>query len=217
MPSAMVLPEALLWLLAKSIYRPLVSLHHHSPQNHPGNDIYARILNSFADVIMVWHAYQLNPRDFMEDCIRYGKNKFWRAGFPWKEVNACIDNETFEFRGSKEAIQNFESMTSHSWDSFGEDNTLQMRCPKCANTHTIPWTQWGRGDAWVPSFASPGKLEGEKVAGGLADSTFSVSVQCGIVFDHELLKTQRFRKDVIALRSRDIPMPGTILNIEGSC
>jgi len=173
------------------------------------------LADTFADVIMVWHAYQLNPRDFLEDCIRYGKLKFWRAGFPWAEVNACIDNETFEFTGSKDAIQNFEQMTGENWDSLGDDLLYQMRCPKCASTHAVPWTSWGKDSAWITPSGSRGKLAGELESAGLADKTFGVSVPCGIVFDHELLKTQKFRRDIVALRSRNIPLPGTILNIDG--
>ncbi len=81
--------------------------------------------------------------DFLEDCIRYGKLDFWRIGFPWAEINACIDNETFDFIGSQEAIQNFETMTGQSWDSLSEDNIIEIRCPKCASTYAVPWPDLG--------------------------------------------------------------------------
>jgi hypothetical protein len=155
--------------------------------------------------------------DFLEDCIRYGKLDFWRTGFPWAEINACIDNETFEFIGSQEAIQNFETMTGQSWDSLSEDNIIEIRCPKCASTHAVPWTDWGKESAWITNSASRSKFIGETEAAGYADKPFGVAVDCGIFFDHELFKTQNFRRDLVALRSKDIPMPCTILNIDGSC
>ena len=35
------------------------------------------------DVLMVWHAYMLNPRCFLEDCFRLGLMDFWMTGLPW--------------------------------------------------------------------------------------------------------------------------------------
>ena len=66
---------------------------------------------------MVWHAYQLNPRDFLEDCIRHGKMGFWRAGLPWSAIDACISNEMFEFEAPIEAVKNFVGATGLPWNS----------------------------------------------------------------------------------------------------
>lgn len=38
------------------------------------------------DVLMVWHAYTLNPRHFFEDCLRAGKMDLWYTGLPWKAI-----------------------------------------------------------------------------------------------------------------------------------
>ncbi|OAX80360.1 hypothetical protein ACJ72_05311 [Emergomyces africanus] len=35
------------------------------------------------DVLMVWHAYMLNPRDFLEDCIRLAANFNLQTGLQW--------------------------------------------------------------------------------------------------------------------------------------
>lgn len=98
---------------------------------------------------MVWHAYLLNPRAFLEDCIRYGKTYFWRTDFPWAQVNACIDNGSFEFSETQNAIQNFEFSTDHPWSNLDEDDVVEMRCPLCDGTHEIEWTDWDRADAWT--------------------------------------------------------------------
>ncbi len=80
-----------------------------------------------------------------------------------------------------------------------------------------PGLIWGRESAWITNSATRSKLIGETEAAGYADKTFGVAVDCGIFFDHELFKTQKFRRDLVALQSKDVPMPGTILNIDGSC
>lgn len=50
------------------------------------------------DVLMVWHAYMLNPRAYLEDCIRHGRMAIWNVEMPWRVVAECIDSETFEYR-----------------------------------------------------------------------------------------------------------------------
>ena len=163
---------------------------------------------------MVWHAYQLNPRDFLEDCIRYGKLKFWRTGFPWAAVNSCINNDNFEFMATNQAIGLFESKTGHSWNNI-DDQNLCINCPSCSRPHTVPWTKWNSQTAWLSNPGNRGKLRGETEANGFADQKFMFTTPCGIVFDHDLLKTQKFRRDMEALLAKDVPMPGTILDIDG--
>lgn len=52
------------------------------------------------DVLMVWHAYMLNPRAYLEDCIRTGRMALWNVAVPWRLVAECIDSETFEYKGA---------------------------------------------------------------------------------------------------------------------
>ncbi|KAI7318221.1 hypothetical protein KC315_g10135 [Hortaea werneckii] len=49
------------------------------------------------DVLMVWHAYMLNPRAYLEDCLRNGRVRLWQTRFPWKAVDQRIDRETFAY------------------------------------------------------------------------------------------------------------------------
>ena len=163
---------------------------------------------------MVWHAYQLNPRDFLEDCIRYGKLKLWRTGFPWVAVDSCINNDNFDFMATKQAIGLFESKTGHSCNNI-DDQNLCINCPSCSRPHTVPWTKWNSQTAWLSNPGNRGKLRGETEANGFADQKFMFTTPCGIVFDHDLLKTQKFRRDMEALLAKDVPMPGTILDIDG--
>lgn len=163
---------------------------------------------------MVWHAYQLNPRDFFEDCLRYGKLKFWRTGLPWSAVNSCIENDTFEFMATNEAIQNFESRTGYPWNNIDQPD-LSIACPGCSNFHSVPWSGWNSASAWVAHFGSATILAGEGSAIGFADKNFCFKGPCSVVMNHELLKIEKFRHDIEALRRMDISLPGTILNLEG--
>lgn len=43
------------------------------------------------DVLMVWHSFMLNPRTYLEDCLRFGMMGLWKTGLPWKAVDAVID------------------------------------------------------------------------------------------------------------------------------
>lgn len=164
---------------------------------------------------MIWHAYQLNPRDFFEDCLRLGKMKFWRLGLPWAAINSCINNETFEFISSNEAIKYFEGLTGCTWDSRFDPPEAQVKCPNCNRVHGVPWTEWDLKSSWeMKSYAT--NLNGETEAKGFADKGFAYQSPCGTTIDHELLKTTKFRKDMEALRFHDIPMPGTLLDIKGT-
>ena len=41
------------------------------------------------DVLMVWHSHMLNPRAYLEDCLRNGQMHMWRTalcGKRWRTV-----------------------------------------------------------------------------------------------------------------------------------
>ena len=165
---------------------------------------------------MVWHAYMLNPRDFLEDCLRQGKMRFWRAGLPWAVINPCIDNITFEYRTSEAAMERFEDRTGYRWESLNDNPTAAIECPSCRRTLYVPRTKWDSQRAWTASSShKESGLHGELLAAGLADKKFEIQCQCGIVIDHDSLRTQKFRRDVRALSNLDVPMPGTILDDTG--
>ena len=168
------------------------------------------------DVIMVWHAYMLNPRDFLEDCLRQGKMRFWRAGLPWAVINSCIDNNTFEFRASDLAMERFEDKTGYRWDSLIDSPKATIDCPSCRRKLYVPRTGWDSPIAWTKtSSLKYAKFHGESEATGFSDKSFEVQCQCGIVTNHELLRVLKFRRDIQALRELDVPMPGTLLSETG--
>lgn len=164
----------------------------------------------------MWHAYQLNPRGFLEDCLRYGKMKFWRTGLPWEAINSCINNDTFQFTPSDRAISGFEKGTQFSWDSLHDSCDTKVLCPMCSHFSSVPWTKWNTKSAWVTeAYEGKQRYRGEAIGCGFADKNFSFQCPCGTVLDHELLRTQKFRKDIEALCFSDAPMPGTLLSIDG--
>lgn len=150
----------------------------------------------------------LNPRCFLEDCIRFGKMDFWVTGLPWNMINACIDNSTFDYTPSNEAMRAFEGITSLAWDNLHDGPEKAITCPKCQKTVNWMWT----------SQQSFSKTSGEIILYGVgyADRDFStVCLPCGLVINHDLLRVEKFRRDVQLLLKDDRPMPGTILSVEG--
>ena len=167
------------------------------------------------DVIMVWHAYQLNPRDFLEDCLRYGKMDFWRAGFPWATINSCIDNDTFEFKPTSKAVETWERNTGHAWDSLNDSKDARIRCPMCKIHVSAPWTGWTQRGMW--QYNTESVLVGDDLAIGFADRIlYSNCQKCKTLVRHDDLKLVKFRDDMEGLRKWDYPMPGTILSLDGT-
>lgn len=160
---------------------------------------------------MVWHSYMLNPRDFLEDCLRYGKMEFWRTGFPWAAIDSCIENDSLEYSASRKAQEVFEAETQCAWDSLKELPTTTVSCPNCKQRLTCPWTTCDK-----TFFQPSSETDWEALGDGLADKEFRlVCLSCEIVIYHEALRAQKFRRDLERLFLKDVPMPGTILSIKG--
>lgn len=150
----------------------------------------------------------LNPRACLEDCIRYGKIKLWRAGLPWVAINSRIDNDSLEYSGSGQAQAFFEAGSGLAWDSLNDPPTARVTCPGCKRKLSCPWTTCDE------SFFV-GSVGGE-VGHGFADQHFEYDCDtCRVTINHDVLRTQKFRKDLQQLLLKDIPMPGTILSLNG--
>ncbi|TID21286.1 hypothetical protein E2P81_ATG04572 [Venturia nashicola] len=159
------------------------------------------------DVLMVWHSYMLNPRCFFEDCFRYGKLDFFATGMPWPAIDPCIDNVTFEFKPSAQAVQNFETATGLCWSNLNDGMEKALSCPRCHSTISVPWTQgsmWTTGDKMAPG-------------NGYADGDFLVNCRaCDTKITHEYLRVTKFKDDVEAFtRPSDTPLSGTVLTKDG--
>lgn len=150
----------------------------------------------------------LNPRAFLEDCIRYGKIEFWRTGLPWDAVDSCINNDTLEYSGTEPARKFFETGSGLAWDSLNDPPNATVQCPKCSRKLSCPWTT-------CDDYLSVG-IAGEELDSGFAAKQFEVQCEmCNMTLDHGVLRVQKFRRDLQNLLLKDIPMPGTILGING--
>lgn len=156
---------------------------------------------------MVWHAHMLNPRAFLEDCIRQGKMSFWATGFPWEAINACIDDQAFTYDAGKTAANVFAWKTNLQWNSLEDMPCKLVDCPNCGHKNPAPWTD-GRltlplgqaFDYWT----------------GFADKNFRMyCAKCELRITHDSLRFQKFKVDAEDLLYEDIPMPGTYLNVLG--
>ncbi|CAK7221297.1 hypothetical protein SCUCBS95973_004446 [Sporothrix curviconia] len=161
------------------------------------------------DVWMVMHAHMLNPRAFLEDCIRYGARDIWAAGMPWAPVSEAIDNEQFQYRNvSDTAKASWTSLTGHAWDNVDDPPTKEVKCPACYKLTTAPWTTWGTG---VADGDNATELLGTGYGDG-GDGFEVVCKDCGFVIDRKALAVGKFVFNCLELIRGDKPMPGTILD-----
>lgn len=95
------------------------------------------------DVLMVWHAFMLNPRNYLEDCIRFGLKHLWASGMPWPAVNEAIDT-SFKYTVPEEGKETFCNMTGLSWNNADDPMSKTLYCPRCTQKLDIPWTTCAR-------------------------------------------------------------------------
>ncbi|KAH8813048.1 hypothetical protein F5884DRAFT_879283 [Xylogone sp. PMI_703] len=158
------------------------------------------------DVLMVWHAFMLNPRNYLEDCIRFGLKDLWATGLPWKAVNAVIDTN-FNYSPPVEAQTRFTEHVGLHWDNAKDSLTKTLPCPGCSAQLEVPWTTCGLSDK--PSAKELSELYGT----GYGDRDFSYACnKCGIEVTHPLLRVAKFRKETENLLLHNWPLGGTILS-----
>ena len=156
---------------------------------------------------MVWHSHMLNPRDYLEDCIRNGRMSTWKTGFPFEAVNNCINDRTLEYTVSAKSQELFEKQIQLSWDNLHDSPAKSLPCPRCNTLNPVPWTRGGIGESLQEAF---------KESTGYADRSFlATCTRCQGEIDHDRLRVAKFRKDLLALTQDNRPMPGTIFNLNG--
>jgi hypothetical protein len=159
------------------------------------------------DVLMILHSFMLNPRVFLEDCIRHGKLSLWHAGFPWALVNESIDNKTFDYRTSPEAVEAFTGRSSLHWDNLQGPTEKTISCANCAKPVQCLYTNSTSFDPFQPFETST----------GFADKSFEAICQsCSTKIVPESLRIRKFRSDMQDLLKYNIPMPGTLLSLNGN-
>lgn len=162
------------------------------------------------DVLMVWHAHMLNPRAYLEDCMRLSQHKIWQTEFPWELIHNAIDNETFEYTPSHYATRVFERSTRTQWYATFDTNLKTLSCPSCKAQITVPWTR-------PPAISTPEAIEAYLARDtGFAGKAFEeMCTKCHLVITHEKLRVAKFIKDAEDLLNHKRPLPGTVLNSLG--
>ncbi|KAF2680272.1 hypothetical protein K458DRAFT_434395 [Lentithecium fluviatile CBS 122367] len=144
------------------------------------------------DVLMVWHSYLLNPRTYLEDCIRHSKHTLWQTPFPWKYIFDAIDG------------------SSIAWDWRDDDRAKTVKCPGCCSNVRVPYT---RADVTDGPEVIDAYLSYDT---GYAGQAFQETCQrCGLIITHEKLRVGKFIADANDLLIHQQPLPGTILNSLG--
>ncbi|KFZ11634.1 hypothetical protein V501_04638 [Pseudogymnoascus sp. VKM F-4519 (FW-2642)] len=161
------------------------------------------------DVLMVWHSFMLNPRNYLEDCMRFGLRDTWYAGMPWKAVNDSI-NDSFYYEVTDAAKTKWISSTSRPWSNLDEASVKSLKCPRCSTLQSIPWTTASMGESarhnWDMKYVGHGYAEGDLLA------TCPV---CNLNITHDILRVTKFKRDAEDLLRSDYPMGGTIVPGKG--
>ena len=158
---------------------------------------------------MVLHSFMLNPRNFLADCIRYGKMGIWSRGMPWSVINEVIDNDTFAYRPSDNAQKAFTAATGAPWDNLQESPYTVVKCDMCKTTLNINWTTCGDADLGISVAEILEKGQ------GYADAEFLVRCNCGLWINHDYLRSSKFVRDVQKVMVKGVPMPGGYLSTKG--
>ncbi|OJZ86593.1 hypothetical protein ASPFODRAFT_187986 [Aspergillus luchuensis CBS 106.47] len=96
------------------------------------------------DVMIMWHAYMLQPVIYEDDCSRLDVPHMRRVLFPWKEVVNAIDIKTTEYCMPSAARDFFEKTSGQSADLLEElcnethPLVYHRNCPYCHTTRNLP-------------------------------------------------------------------------------
>ena len=158
------------------------------------------------DVLLVWHTHMLNPRNYLEDCLRFGHGSLWAAGLPWLIVNHAI-NDRFEYTVSEATVANWTQKTGKAWANENDAMVKVTKCPACTYSHELPWTTSGQAED-SKGVRRPG-IVGEGFGDGRLNWQCTI---CNITINHDVLRLAKFQRDVRNLINNDWPMPGTVIH-----
>ncbi|KAG8630990.1 hypothetical protein KVT40_000130 [Elsinoe batatas] len=169
------------------------------------------------DVLMVWHVYMLNPRAYLEDCLRENRMRLYHTEMPWEAINTAIDDQTFDYCSTDAARAFYAHLGGTSWDNESEQSEKIVSCPKCRMSNGVPWHEDGQHAKFSPTRYFKANFEHWANAGtGYADKGFSrCCIYCGFVMNHENLVVGKFLRHLRLLREEDVALPGTFLGNQG--
>ena len=164
----------------------------------------------------------LNPRNYLEDCIRFDLKDLWATGLPWPAVNAAIDTG-FNYSVPDAGKAAFVEQTGLNWTNEGDSLTKTLLCPRCNQQLNIPWTTSGQNEKLsykeyvITSDCTNYRLTAARIIDmdgtGYGDRSLShICHKCGGEINHEFLRVAKFKKETENLILKDWPLGGTILN-----
>ncbi|KAI6008032.1 hypothetical protein EDC04DRAFT_2777713 [Pisolithus marmoratus] len=147
------------------------------------------------DVVMVWHAYLLNPSWYAEDTFRIPAletlAKYNRI------LTVCLDCPILLTTTIPHAVrvQTWETRTGTPYDSFEAMSVLTQKpvvCPKCNRTYDV---------AFVDSFGK-----------GYAQSSFKIYCSCGLLITKDDLGMAKFLRNLVETQDPGKYFAGTLHN-----
>ncbi|GIZ48037.1 hypothetical protein CKM354_001111200 [Cercospora kikuchii] len=173
------------------------------------------------DVLMVWHAFQLNPRCYLEDCLRQGRMKLWHLVMPFEAIAQSINSTTFAYEDRAGASTYFTELTNRPWNNLDDESHRATKCPVCRTiNYKVPWTEdmfGGDGTGMNDLVHLEREIDRMLSDGfGYCDQDFMYTCQsCEHHITHDTLRIGRFVDDMKLLHDRNVPMKGTILGVQG--
>ncbi|KAI9748317.1 MAG: hypothetical protein M1835_001818 [Candelina submexicana] len=163
------------------------------------------------DILMVWHAYMLNPHCYYEDCLRHNKLSLYDRGLPWHKLNDAIDKERWIYNPPKSLLQSKVPNAKPGHDSYSLTPFLLETLESCPEKQPLKFLQCpmcGTGEV-------PQTIQISLVAYFSADHSV-VCPHCAGSVDREQLKVYKMKTDYVYHLHNERRMPGTILHVSGN-
>ncbi|KAK9470814.1 uncharacterized protein V1510DRAFT_421892 [Dipodascopsis tothii] len=155
---------------------------------------------------MVLHAFMLNPRSFLHDCIQNQKTELWARGMPWAAINRAIGARDFAYTPPAEDVAEFERQTKCPWESLDCEPEVSVACPACYLWTRVPLTNASHCHVDTPF------VDGT----GYADKNFmSACLHCGYDIDAESLAVAELRDLLKRVKEKGHSAPGSVLSFRG--
>lgn len=153
------------------------------------------------DVLMVWHAFLLNPMAYAEDCWRFGVNGvIWNTEFPWRMINESIDSE-YKYRVTEKHRAHFESKTGLPWDNLDDDPETKQKMVQCVRCRTRFGVRFSPVDGGASSCC-------------YTSNAFEVVCpKCNGKVTHDTLRVNKFINDVASYEKYGTCLPATLVNV----
>ncbi|KAI9771742.1 MAG: hypothetical protein M1839_002757 [Geoglossum umbratile] len=175
------------------------------------------------DVLMVWHAYMLNPRNFWQDCSYFGQEALWKTALPWNHIHSAINNKTWMYTVVPAAETNFTTNTGLAWDlqdmiqrsaTNGNDKALtpdlSVHCPYCSVLNKkIPLVGKGQnGDHNCGWTDNPSDEEHSSMDGWRCEV-------CERMFNRDNLAARKWKDDAAKFLEKGVRLPGMYMKSDG--